>query len=299
MHFTLRQISVFDAVARLGSVSRAAEELSLSQSAASMALKELEENLGAPLFHRHGRRLALNENGRRLRPKAHSLIVLAGEIARPHRDELEGLLRVAASATIGTYILPDCSAAFLARHPRVQMEIITHTIPEVAERVEAMSVDLGLIDSPCNRNSLQIEPIGHDRVVVFAAPSHPLAERRQVAAADLLSARWCLRQAPSATRSHLATVLGGGGLTDIRFVANTYQAVKTAVAAGLGLGFASERVIAREVAAGELVVLNTPAVVLERSFTLIYPKGVYQSALPQAFADHLRGWFAQHRHAAE
>src|SRR5579871_3738181 len=113
MHFSLRQIKVFDAVARLGSLSRAAEEVALSQSAASMALKELEDNLGTKLFHRHGRRLLLNENGRRLRPKAHSLLLLAAEITQPHSDELEGMLRIAASSSVGNYVLPECSAAFL------------------------------------------------------------------------------------------------------------------------------------------------------------------------------------------
>src|SRR5437868_6251316 len=110
MRFSLKQIAVFDAVARLGSVSRAAEEVALSQSAASMALKELEDSLGAQLFHRHGRKLILNENGRRLQPKAHSLMRLAGEIGTPESEDLDGTLRVAASTTVGNYVLPECSA---------------------------------------------------------------------------------------------------------------------------------------------------------------------------------------------
>lgn len=300
LHFSLRQIAVFDAVARLGSVSRAAEEVALSQSAASMALKELEDNLGTQLFHRHGRRLLLNENGRRLRPKAHSLLLLAAEIRQPRSEELEGMLRIAASTTVGNYYLPECSAAFLNRHPKVQVEIITDPVPETVDRVEAMSVDLGLIDTSCNRNSLQIEPIGNDRAVVFAAPSHPLARRKRASLGDLRAASWCLRESPSLTRVHLSTTLGGGGLNNIRFVANTYEAVKKAVKAGVGLGFASERVIAREVAAGELVVLKTDSVALNRRFTIIAPKRVYQGALPTAFTEHLRQWFAaEHPHMEE
>ena len=107
VHFSLRQIAVFDAIVRVGSLSGAAREVALSQSAASMALKELEENLGSKLFHRHGRKLILNENGRRLQPKAHSLMLLAAEIRKPETEELEGMLRVAASATVGNYALPN------------------------------------------------------------------------------------------------------------------------------------------------------------------------------------------------
>jgi DNA-binding transcriptional LysR family regulator len=294
MHFSLRQIAVFDAVARLGSVSRAAEEIALSQSAASMALKELEDNLGTKLFHRHGRKLILNESGRRLRPKAHSIMLLAAEIARPPTEELEGVLRIAASATVGNYLLPECSAAFLRRHPKVRIDVISGPILELVERVEAMSVDLGLLDTPCNRSTLVVEPVGQDRAVVFAHPAHPLARQRHVSLDDLRAASWCLRELPSLTRSHLTSTLGGPGL-DIRFVASTYEAVKAAVKCELGIGFASTQVIAREVAAGDLAVIKADALALDRTFTLLSPKRVYQGALPSAFADHLREWFAAHR----
>jgi DNA-binding transcriptional LysR family regulator len=299
MHFSLRQMALFDAIVRLGSLSEAAEAVALSQSAASMALRELEDGLGTKLFHRHGRKLILNENGRRLQPKAHSLILLAAEITKPQTEQLEGMLRIATSATVGNYVLPECSAAFLIRHPRVQMEIVTGAVPETVDRVEAMSVDLGLIDTTCNRNTLQIELIGHDRAVIFAAPTHPLGRREQVSMADLRAASWCLRASPSGTRVHLANALGGGGLNDIRFVANTYEAVKTAVMAGLGLGFASLRVIAREVAAGELVLIKADSVALDRRFTLLAPKHVYQGTLSKAFGEHLREWFAAQRTPAE
>jgi DNA-binding transcriptional LysR family regulator len=298
MHFSLRQIAVFDAVVRFGSLSRAAEEVALSQSGASMALKELEDSLGTKLFHRHSGKLILNENGRRLQPKAHSLMLMAAEIRKPDTEELEGTLRVAASTTVGNFFLPECSAAFLSRHPKVQMEIIIGAVPETAERVEAMSVDLGLIDTTCNRNTVQIEPIGDDRAVVFAAPTHPLARRLHVSLADLRAASWCLRESPSLTRVHLATTLGGGGLNKVRFVANTYEVVKVAVMAGLGLGFASTRVIAREVAAGDLVVIKADAIALNRRFTLLAPKRVYQGGLAKAFADHVRAWSAAERAAA-
>ncbi|TAK99913.1 MAG: LysR family transcriptional regulator, partial [Rhodospirillaceae bacterium] len=137
MHFSLKQIALFDAIVRMGSLSRAAEEVALSQSAASMALKELEDSLGTKLFHRQGRKLILNENGRRLQPKAHSIILLAAEITQPETKELEGMLRIAASTTVGNYVLPECSAAFLSRHPKVRLVISTATINETVERVEA------------------------------------------------------------------------------------------------------------------------------------------------------------------
>jgi DNA-binding transcriptional LysR family regulator len=291
MHFSLRQMKVFDAIARLGSVSRAAEEVALSQSAASMALKDLEDSIGSKLFHRHGRALVLNENGRRLQPKARSLIVMAAEIGKSRTGELEGELRIAASTTVGNYVVPKCGAAFLSQYPKVRLNVATTSILDAISRVEAMSVDLGLLETPCSRNTLLSEALGHDRAVVFAAPAHPLAHQDQVSFEQLRSESWCLRAFPSLTLARLASSLGGAGL-NIRFMADTNEAIKAAVAAGVGLGFASTRVIAHELAKGELVVIAADAIALERELTLITPKNVYQGVLPRAFADHLRAWFA-------
>jgi DNA-binding transcriptional LysR family regulator len=141
---------------------------------------------------------------------------------------------------------------------------------------------------------LQIETVAEDRMVVFAAPTHPLAQQSHVSMAELRAARWCVRTAPSGTRIVLATMLGGA-IPDIRFAASTYEAVRSVVLAGLGLGFSSMRVIAQQVAAGELVVIDTDSPDLHRKFTLLVPKNVYHGTLPTAFADHLRAWFATER----
>jgi DNA-binding transcriptional LysR family regulator len=236
----------------------------------------------------------LNENGRRLQPKARSLMLLATEIEKPDAEKMEGELQIAASTTIGNYVLPECAAAFLGRFPGVRLTVTTATILDVISRVESMSVDLGLLETPCSRNTLLIEALAHDRAVVFASPSHPLARKNNVSIDDLRAAGWCFRDFPSLSSAHLASTLGGPGL-NIRLMTNTNEAIKAAVAAGVGLGFASTRVIAREVAAGDLVVIGAAAVTLERELTLIRPKQVYQGAVPQAFAAHLRSWFASER----
>jgi DNA-binding transcriptional LysR family regulator len=256
-----------------------------------MALKELEEGLRTELFHRNGRKISLNENGRRLHPKAHSLLLLAAEIEKPETEEPEGLLRIAGSPVLGNYILPSCCAAFLQRYPKVRIVLATSALSEAINRDEAMSVDLGLIDAPCNRSSLVAEPIGHDRAVVFAAPSHSLAKRGRVTLAELRAASWCLREMTSLNRTHLLMTLGTPGM-DIRFEAHTDEAMKAAVASGLGLGFGSARLIAREVTEGMLVQIETDAVALDRPITLLAPKRVHRRRLSELFAVHVRAWLA-------
>src|SRR5262249_21783073 len=125
--------------------------------------------------------------------------------------------------------------------------------------------------------------------------THPLARQEAVSTADLRAASWCLRESPSLNRENLIEMLGGAGLKDLRLLTNTHEAMKVAVKAGLHLGFASTRVIAREVADGGLVIINGDTLCVERNFMLMAPKRVYQGALQKAFIDHLRKWFTTER----
>ena len=125
MRLTLRQIIAFEAIARTGSVTRACEELSSSQSALSASLRDLESVLGANLFDRRGKRLVLNDAGRRLQPRATSLLRQLREFESASADStLKGSLVVGGSTTIGTYLLPEVCGAFIEAHPEVRLELI-------------------------------------------------------------------------------------------------------------------------------------------------------------------------------
>jgi len=118
MKITLRQLRVFDAIAGSGSVGQAAMDISLTQSAASMSLKELERQLGAQLFDRQGKRLQLNDYGRWLQPKAHSILQQINEIEHSTTSEkLQGQLQIGASSTIANYLLPGRRSFTSAHRP--------------------------------------------------------------------------------------------------------------------------------------------------------------------------------------
>lgn len=180
---TLRQWSVFVAVARCETTTAAGEQLSLSQSAVSAALAELESALAQPLFDRHGRRLHLNALGRQLLPQAQALL--------DHADALEHAtqqpsvrLKLAASSTIGNYVLP----ALLTRlrqqiAPDSQLDVLIGNTQDVVDAVLRFDVDdLGLIEGSCRGEALEIEPWMEDEMVIVAAPappSHTVASRTQ------------------------------------------------------------------------------------------------------------------------
>ena len=177
MRVTLKQLIVFDAVARLGFVNQAAAEICLSQSATSMALQDLEKNLGAQLFHRHKKQLALNENGRRLQPLVRSLLNQAREIELS-ADKIEGRLNIGASSTIGQYVLPKVCAAFLAEFPNVNIHLTVGASGDLISRVDDMVVDVGFIETPCNRHSLTSVRLGEDQLHVVVGSNHRLAKKR-------------------------------------------------------------------------------------------------------------------------
>jgi len=110
MNITLKQLTVFTTTARLSGITKAAQELSMTQSAASQSLKELENILGYPLFTRHGRKLVINAHGQMLLSKATQMLVLQEQIQQPTTTELQGELKVAASVTIGSYVMPQLLA---------------------------------------------------------------------------------------------------------------------------------------------------------------------------------------------
>jgi DNA-binding transcriptional LysR family regulator len=195
MDLTLRQLAIFDAVARLGSVSQAAVELHLSQSAASMALQNLERPLGKQLFLRAGKRLVLSYHGKQLQPMARSILLAAEELGKAVTEEdiPGGQLRVGASPTVGDYLLNDLCGMFMAKHPEVRLSIIVLPALDVINRVDEMAVDVGLIEFVSVRPTLDVIRWRKSVFSVFCSPHHPLAGEKRVSTRDLEDESWCLQ----------------------------------------------------------------------------------------------------------
>lgn len=289
MRISLKQLIVFDAVARLGSVSKAAEDIALSQSAASMSLAELEGHLGAPLFHRHGKRLSLNDYGRWLQPKVHQLLIQAREIELSSQGEsLQGSLKIGASSTIGNYLVPSAIAAFVKKHPEVNIQLEVANTEQIVTGMQNLNFDIGLIEGPSHAPLLNTEVWKNDELVIFSSPSHPLANQTKIGAEALKEAQWILREQGSGTREVFSlatnTILMN---PNVKLELGNSEAVKLAVKTGLGLGCLSELAIAAELEAGTLIKIDCTLFDLRRDFFLIQRKDSYQSELLKIFIDSL------------
>ncbi|WP_017349405.1 DNA-binding transcriptional regulator YeiE [Pantoea sp. A4] len=264
MHITLRQIEVFTEVLKSGSTTQASQVLSLSQSAVSAALADLENQLGVQLFDRVGKRLVLNEHGRLLYPRAIALLEQTSEIEQLFKED-NGAIRIYASSTIGNYMLPGMIASYRRDFPTLPLELSVGNSQDVINAVVDFRVDLGLIEGPCHVPELISEPWLEDDLVVFAAPNAAILHS-PITLESLAEAPWILRERGSGTREivdflllkHLPAFQLGMEL-------GNSEAIKHAVRHGMGISCLSRRVIEDLLEAGTLVALDIPLPPLTRT----------------------------------
>lgn len=280
MRFTLRQIGVFVAVARHESVSRAADELSLSQSATSTALAELERHYDTQLFDRFGKTLRLNELGQALLPQAIELIERAAAMASVLEGRAGyGRLRIGATLTIGNYLATLIVADFLKRHPESAVQLTVHNTSTIVDQVARHELDLGLIEGSCRHPELVIEPWVADELVVFCSPAHALASQGSATLAELAEQSWIVREPGSGTRETLDQALRHHHWPlKVRLELEHTEAIKRAVEFGLGIGCISRLALREAFRRGSLVAIKTPDLDLRRHFHFLWQRRKFQTA---------------------
>jgi DNA-binding transcriptional LysR family regulator len=280
MRFTFRQLQVFLATARFENVSRAAESLAMSQSAASGSLKELEQQFEVQLFDRLGKRLQLSELGRQLRPQAERLLAQAQDFeAALSTEEGSGALRVGATLTIGNYLAVPMIAAFRERYTQADVALQVANTKTIARQVADFELDLGMIEGEINHPQLETIHWREDELQVFAAPGHPLAGVSQVSDDQLMSQRWIMRESGSGTRQAFERAMHGI-LTDldISMELQHTEAIKRAVEAGLGVACLSKISLKEAFQRGSLIPLNIPHRDFSRQLNLILQRDKFHTA---------------------
>lgn len=290
LHLTLRQLEIFSAVAQEGSTVAAAQAVSLSQSATSAALQQLEQGLGTLLFERVGRSLVLNDAGRSLLPQALSLLEQARHLQQAFGAEGAGLpvrLRLAASTTIGNYVLPTVLAGFARSHPQVSVDLQIGNTREVAQAVESLEVDLGLVEGASHWAGLEAQPWLRDELVIVAAPGDPLvqaAHERPLGVSALRRARWLLREQGSGTREMVEhALLPRLHQLPAAATLGSSEAIARCVAQGLGISCLPRVLVQPLLDAGALVVLPTVLSRMWRYFSLLQRVGQHPSHARTAF----------------
>jgi DNA-binding transcriptional LysR family regulator len=273
MRITLRQLEIFAAVCQEGTLTSAADRVGLSQAAASQALAELEGQLQRRLFDRKGRRLKENTTGRELLPDAIQILDRVRQIESGAGQAVN--IRIAASLTVGNYMLPDFVGRFARRHPHAHFRMEIGNTEFVAASVRQFESDAGWIEGLARHPDLLSFPWREDQLVIIAAPNHPLAGRQATPEA-LAKESWVLRETGSGTREVFEDAIAGKfQLSRVPIELGGIGATKRAVMAGAGLSCISRSVIELELNARQLALVRTPWLNLRRQITLLLHRQKY------------------------
>ena len=289
--FSPKQLDVFISIARLGSVKAAADSLHLTQPAASMALAELEKQLGGPLFDRDKGRLYLNEKGRRLLPLAQEIIERMIEFrqrADDQADVLTGEFRIGASNTVGNYRVGDLLSGFVLNNDRVTVYLNVANTDEIVRQIVDHSIDVACVEGQVHHEAIESVHWMNDSLCVCTRPDHPLAAITHLRPADFNDARWILRERGSATRAVSDVELDKLPQAKVVMELGQIEAIKQAVIAGLGIAFLPQVAVTHAVSSGRLALLHTPFLNLTRQLSIIYHRSRYQGRLMRSFLDSVR-----------
>jgi DNA-binding transcriptional LysR family regulator len=284
----LHRLRVFQAVARRSSYTGAAEELSISQPAVSSHVRQLERDLRVKLFYQVGRRIYLTDAGHLVQDYTQRLFATAEEMGRA-LAELEGLergtLRLAASSTWGLYLLPQALARFRARYPRVEIALDISDSQQATEQLLARRVELGFVGAYPGEAGIQVQPYARDELVAILPPSHRLGGASHLSLEELRGESWVVMEEGSGTRQTLEEALGQALPEGAVLKLRGPEAVKRAVAAGLGVAVISSLALADGRSGLLAIPLHPP---LRRPLLILSLKGGRMSAAALAFLSLLR-----------
>lgn len=287
MPLNLHHLRIFAAVAEHGGFSRAAVALRLSQPAVSKTVQELERQVGLALFDRAGRTPRLTDAGEALFARARELF----GVERVAEEELgalrgleRGILRVGASTTVATYFLPPLLAQFHELHPGVKLRVLSANTRAIARKLLEGRLDIALVEGPVSHERISVDQWREDELVVIAPAAHRLVRKRRVVAADLMDEAFIVREPGSGTREVAEAALAKYDVhPSAAMQLGSTEAIKQAVAAGLGLAVVSRASAADQLALGYIAVVQLRGVTFRRALTELRLVGRSPGAPAAAF----------------
>jgi DNA-binding transcriptional LysR family regulator len=290
-HGTLPQLHLFEATARLGSFTRAAQELHMAQPTASVQMKKLSETVGVPLFEQVGKRLYLTEGGRKLYESCQELIRtfegLEASLAAMRTLE-SGRLHLGVSTT-GMCFAPRLLGAFVSLHPGIETSVQAHNRQRLVERLSNNEDDLYLFPDAPELDDVVAQQLLPNPLVVLARDDHPLARERSVSLARLAEEPFLMREEGSGARRIAMRLFRERGLAPrIRMELGTNEAIKEAILSGLGIAIMSRYTFGLDPESSRYLCLDVDGFPLESHWYLVYPQGKQLSPIARAFLDFAR-----------
>jgi DNA-binding transcriptional LysR family regulator len=289
IHATLHQLKVFEATARHGSFTRAAEELFLTQPTVSMQVKQLTKAIGLPLFEQVGKRLYLTEAGRELFATCQEVFQKLEQLEMTVADlkgMKQGRLRLAVITTT-KYFMPRLLGPFCQKYSGIDVSLSVTNHERVIERLSNNQDDLYVMSQLPENIDIKAYPFLDNPLVVVAPYNHPLAQEQQITLKRLVEEPFIMREPGSGTRRAFQKLLDSQKLSvKVRLELGSNEAIKQAIAGGLGLSVLSRHTLLTD--SGDLTILDVEGFPIQRQWYVVYLAGKQLSVVAGTFLDYLQ-----------
>jgi len=290
-HSTLRQLELFEAIARLGSFTRAAEELFLTQPTVSMQIKKLSDTVGMPLFEQVGKKIYLTDIGHELHRTCRGIsdhLANFEMIAADMKGLKKGKLRLAV-VTTAKYFAPRLLGTFCQLYPGVDVSLKVSNRERVLERLANNLDDLYILGLPPVGADVIAEAFLENNLVVIAPADHPLAKKKNIPLELLAKEPFLLREPGSGTRMATERKFDESGLKlKMRMELGSNEAIKQAVIGGLGVSVLSRHTLELDTPSKQFAILVVQGFPIKRHWYFVYPSGKQLSIIARTFVEHLR-----------
>lgn len=288
---TLRQLEVFEATARLGSFTRAAEELHLTQPTVSMQIKKLTDAVGLPLIEQVGKKVFLTDAGRALQNFSQEIFdhftrfeMLVADL----KGLKKGRLRLGVITT-AKYFIPRLLGPFCREYPGIDVSMKVSNRERILERLCNNEDDLYILGQPPEEIDVIAEPFLSNPLIVLAPADHPLAHVKNIPLKRLAEEPFLLREAGSGTRKAMEQIFARHNLKiKVRMELGSNEAIKQTVAGGLGVSVLSRHTLTSDMPADHLAILDVEGFPIERHWYVAYSKGKQLSVVANTFLEYLK-----------
>ncbi|WP_026079584.1 LysR family transcriptional regulator [Spirulina subsalsa] len=290
MQATLHQLRVFQAVAHHGSFTRAAEELLITQPTVSSQIKQLSHHVGLPLFEQIGKQLYLTQAGEALLATCNDVFERLEQFEMTVAD-LQGIkrgrLRLGV-VTTAKYFVPRVLGSFCQRYPDVDIALQVTNHQKLVRRMQENLDDLYILSQPPTDLDLNTHPVLENPLVVIAHRDHPLAKKSHIALKQLQNVPFIMRESGSGTRRAIQQLFNQYKINvQVRLELGSNEAIKQAIAGGLGISILSQHTLNTEGDRSELAILNVQHFPIQTHWYASYLRGKQLSVIAQTFLDYL------------
>ena len=290
-HSSLRQLEVFETITRLGSFTRAAEELCVTQPTVSMQIKKLTDAIGLPLFEQIGKKMYLTEAGRELHQACHGIFEHLTQfemIAADMKGLKAGKLRLAV-VTTAEYFAPRLLGMFCQQYPEIEVSLEVSNRKHILDRLANNMDDLYILDLPPENDEIIVQSFLQNPLVVLASVNHPLANKKKITLERIAEEPFIFRENGSGTRIETESFVAKQGLKlKTRMTLGSNEAIKQAILGGLGVSVLSRHTLTLDSHKDQLAILDVNGFPINCQWHYAYPSGKNLSVVAQTFLAYLQ-----------